>query len=504
MGLGVEELVRAAGRRNTAIFARCWREGVEPAAHQYDMAERIDGDSAYQADFWPRDHGKSEIFCISYPLRRIAEDPNIRILLVQKTATEAEKTLGVIKRELESNTRLKRFYAGHWQEAVGQRDISNALGQVEESGEREGAWQQSRIYVKRTRRGKDPTVEAVGVGGAITGGHYDVIILDDVEDDENTKTDERLRSMVAWFTGTIMQLREPHTKMVIVGTLKTNRQDIYNLVLASPVWDTFTCGAILSHSLEQIAYTPQRDAQGVVRSVTVQTPGVKTLWPQKWPIAALLLEMLASLDVAIWIREKCNDLKALQGKIFNREKFGWFSEDELMAIRQGGGFERLIQMWDTAYEEKKSSDWSVCVTAGLWQSKVYILEVYRAKLTAPQLKRAIEAQFATWQPEEIGIEDIGSGKSVIQVLESETGLPIARIDPEGRDKPARARSATIYLDAGRILLRSGMMWLPLFLSEVSMFPDDAHDDQVDALVYAVLRLMLGAGKRKVAGARSRA
>ncbi|MGV8953686.1 MAG: hypothetical protein ACOH2M_21490, partial [Cypionkella sp.] len=244
-GLGAEEMVRAAGRRNTAIFARCWREGVEPAAHQYDMAARVDGDSPYQADFWPRDHGKSEIFCISYPLRRIAEDPNVRILIVQKTATEAEKTLGVIKQEIESNAGMKRFYAEHWLATVQHRDISNALGQVDEAGKRQGAWQQSRIYAKRTRMGKDPTVEAVGVGGAITGGHYDVIILDDVEDDENTRTDERLRSMVAWFTGTIMQLREPHSKMVIVGTLKTNRQDIYNLVLASPVWDTHTCGAIL-------------------------------------------------------------------------------------------------------------------------------------------------------------------------------------------------------------------------------------------------------------------
>ena len=74
--------IRAAARRNTAIFAKCWREGVDPAAHQYEMARRIDSPSPYQADFWPRDHGKSEIFCLSYPLRRICEDPNLRILIV--------------------------------------------------------------------------------------------------------------------------------------------------------------------------------------------------------------------------------------------------------------------------------------------------------------------------------------------------------------------------------------------------------------------------------------
>ena len=116
--------LQRAGRRNSAIFAKCWR-GLEPAAHQYDMAARIDGPAAYQADFWPRDHGKSEIFCISYPLRRICEDPNVRILIVQKTATEATKTLGVIKAELEQNAPLKEFYRPHWERTVGHADICN-------------------------------------------------------------------------------------------------------------------------------------------------------------------------------------------------------------------------------------------------------------------------------------------------------------------------------------------------------------------------------------------
>lgn len=467
------------------------------------MAKRVDGSSLYQADFWPRDHGKSEIFCLSYPLRRICEDPNIRILIVQKTATEAEKTLGVIKTELETNRELKSYYRSHWEATVGHRDIANTRGSVEDDkGRKEGAWQQRRIYCKRTRRGKDPTVEAVGVGGAITGGHFDVIILDDVEDDENTKTDERIKSMVEWFTGTIMQLREPQTKIVVVGTLKTNKQDIYNIVLNSPVWDTFKTSAILSHSLTDIAYEAIRDAEtGLVTGVVVKTPNVRTLWPQKWTIEVLLFEMLASPDRAVWIREKCNDLSALAGKIFKREEFGYFSAEDLVAIEAMGGFERLFQVWDTAYEESKEADWSVCVTAGLFRFKLYILDVYRAKLAMPALNRAIVSQYELWQPEAVGIEDAASGKSALQVLEAETGLPLVRISTEGKDKPARARGITIYLEAGRVLLRSGADWLTAFLTELTMFPDDKHDDQVDAFVYVALQLLLGKGKKKKARVR---
>ena len=82
--------LRAVARQDSAIFGRVWREDIVPGPHQYEMARRVDDSTlSYQGEFWPRDHGKSEIFCTDYPLRRICEDPNVRILIVQKTATEA-------------------------------------------------------------------------------------------------------------------------------------------------------------------------------------------------------------------------------------------------------------------------------------------------------------------------------------------------------------------------------------------------------------------------------
>ena len=476
----------AAARHNTAIFARVWRRGVTPGAHQYEMARRVDDTGLmFQADFWPRDHGKSEIFCIAYPLRRICEDPNIRILIVQKTATEAEKTLGVIKQELESNGALKLYYAQHWARQAGNRDISNAGGKVALGGTRkEAAWQQRKIYVKRRRRGKDPTVEAVGVGGAVTGGHFDVIILDDVEDDENTKTPERLTQLANWFNGTILQLREPGTKTVVVGTFKTNAKDIYNTLRDNPVWSVVIRSAIVSHRLEDIQYTPVQASDGRVIGVTVQTPDVVTLWPQKWPIEALLFEMLASIR-SIWVREKLNDLRALAGKVFKREWLRYYETPEQC--------ERIIQAWDTAWEETEGADWSVCVTLGLHAGALYVLNVYRDKLETPGLLKALRAQYERWRPLEIVVEDKASGKSAIQILRVESSLPIVAISPGTKDKTARARAVTPYFESGRVFFPASAMWLEALEDELVMFPEAGHDDQVDALVYGVLRLMGNSG-----------
>lgn len=484
--------LRAAGRRNSAIFARVWREGVVPGAHQYDMAARVDdGGVLYQADFWPRDHGKSEIFCIAYPLRRICEDPNVRILIVQKTATEAEKTLQVIKTELESNAGLKGYYAAHWVATVGVRDISNAMGVVEREGRREGAWQQRRIYVKRSRRGKDPTVEAVGVGGAITGGHFDVIILDDVEDDENTRTADRLRWLHSWFGGTILQLREPHTKTVVVGTLKTAGKDLYNSVLGNPMWDCQVVSALLNRTIDEIDYAPVWDEAGKrIVDVEVRTEGVRTLWPAKWPITALLLDMLASNVRSIWIREKTNDLRAMAGKVFRRSWFRYYERNETPLA-----FERIIQVWDTAYDEDEDADWSVCITLGLFEGHVYVLDVFRERLAFHRLIPAVRAQYKRWRPERVLIEQKASGKSAFQVLQAETTLPVVEVSPGGKDKVSRARPVTVYLETGRVLFLAGAAWLDVFENELVLFPEGANDDQVDVLVYGLLELMVGGGEQ---------
>jgi predicted phage terminase large subunit-like protein len=452
------------------------------------MARRVDDEHLqYEGDFWPRDHGKSEIFCVAYPLRRVCEDPDVRILIVQKTATEAEKTLQVIKTELEKNAALKRYYADHWQQVAGQRDISNATGAVDREGRKESAWQQRRIYCKRSRVGKDPTVEAVGVGGAITGGHFDVIILDDVEDDENTKTADRLESLREWFTGTIMQLREPHTKTIVVGTLKTAAQDIYNFILGNPVWACRVVSAITSHELGQIDYLPVYGADGRLVDVDVRTPDVKTLWPARWPIKALLMEMLASIR-SIWVREKLNDLRAMSGKIFKREWFQYVERDKLPEQ-----FEIIVQAWDTAFEEKQSADWSAGVTVGMAQGKIYVLDVFRAKVEFPELVGAIKAQHGKWRPQFVVVEKRASGRSALQVLRRETTLPVIEIEPGGKDKPARARSITPYFESGRVVFVAGATWLAAFEDELTLFPEAAHDDQVDALVYAILRLLTSGG-----------
>jgi predicted phage terminase large subunit-like protein len=175
----------------------------------------------------------------------------------------------------------------------------------------------------------------------------------------------------------------------------------------------------------------------------------------------------------------------MAGKIFKRDWFHYIARGELPKQ-----FEQLVQAWDTAYEEKKSADWSVCVTAGLAQGRVYILDVYRARMEFIELISQVKSQYVKHHPQIVLVEKAASGRSALQVLKRETTLPVIETDPGGNDKQAKARSITPYFESGRIVFVAEATWLETFEDELTLFPDAAHDDQVDALVYAVLRLMM--------------
>jgi len=496
------------------------------------MAARCDNEKLlYQADFWPRDHGKTEIFVNALPLRRICEDPNVRILVVQKTATEARKAVSVIKNELEQNHLLQRNYRQHWLATVNEPNIVNKAGMIDD---KTGAWQAQRIYCKRTRTSKDPTFEGVGVGGAITGGHFDLIICDDILDDENTKTPDRCQTIINWFAGTILQLREPHTKIIVVGTLKTMLENLYSVIEENPIWNMVVHSALLSHDLDEIKYTPVTeiiDGHEQIVDVEVQTPDVKTLWPAVWPIDELLLDMIGT-PRRIWKREKLNDLTALAVRIFKSHYFRYYDPQD------PPHFYDYIQSWDTAFKDTSGAAYSVMTEWGRGTAGAFLRDIFRDKLEWSELSMAIPLLYlsAERRPEAVLIEDKASGQSAIQewqqgklretwfaelrryiqqpgaklalvrlaeAMLARPGLPHiisvpvlpVRVGSE-KDKVARAEDASVWYANGQVY-HPDPARLPLlerekveaYEEEHTTFPDGRYKDQVDSGGQAVLHLL---------------
>ena len=142
--------------------------------------------------------------------------------------------------------------------------------------------------------------------------------------------------------------------------------------------------------------------------------------------------------------------------------------------------DEIVQSWDTASKSGELNDYSVCTTWLMRNNAYYLLDLYRARLDFPALrKQAIELE-RRYRPNAVLIEDKGSGIQLIQSLrESGDIYPIA-ITPEA-DKIVRASSQSAQIEAGRVFLPQQAPWLGDFQIELAAFPNGRHDDQVDSM-----------------------
>lgn len=161
----------------------------------------------------PPFHAKSTTITMDYATYRICMNPNVRIIIISKKAEQAKKFLYGIKLRLTSS-RYAKLQAAFAPEGGFK-------------GTRGDSWTADKIYVAGRDSGeKDPTVEALGIGGQIYGARADLIIVDDAVD---------LRNVAEWSKQMDWLHQEVASrlfggKLLVVGT-RVAPQDLYSELL---------------------------------------------------------------------------------------------------------------------------------------------------------------------------------------------------------------------------------------------------------------------------------
>ena len=196
---------------------------------------------------------------------------------------------------------------------------------------------------------------------------------------------------------------------------------------------------------------------------------------------------------------------AREGAILKRAAWrffpkAWLEESELHHLPR---FQALIQSWDTAFKDRTSSDY---VVGGLWGQRgadLYLLALRRDRMSLSATKQAMRAMTEQAQqqwprlPMRILIEKSANGVEIIDELKRELRgiLPVTA----STSKIARAEAAEPALEAGNIHLPGEAApdmpagyndaMTPAFaaglIEECAVFPNGAHDDQVDMFTQAV-------------------
>ena len=180
---------------------------------------------------YPRDHYKTTIVCQSLPIHILIQSPRTNIYLPGRNGPDshillaceaqhiASKRLVWIETQFESNTMLRQFWP--------HRLWDNPRKESKK-------WNEKEMLTKGGSDKVDFSIEAVGVGGAVTGAHYDILIKDDLVTLEAANSPAVMETAKQWHTASRALTHDPDKFLeFIIGTL-WGVQDLYDDIKKDP------------------------------------------------------------------------------------------------------------------------------------------------------------------------------------------------------------------------------------------------------------------------------
>ena len=309
---------------------------------------------------------------------------------------------------------------------------------------------------------------ATSITGTLTGRGGDFIIIDDPIKPDEAQSDTTRDNVNEWYRTTLAsRLNDKRTGAIICVMQRLHQYDLAGMLIEDGGWAYLSLPAIATHNS------------------IIDLPHGRKYYRREGAVLHPARESLATLE----------QIKRDQGSIIFEAQYqqnpvpadgnmisaNWLRHvDPATATPEYG---TIIQSWDTASKDGIHNDYSVCITAKHCGNDIHVIDVFRKKLTFPELKKAAIRLVRQHKADVLLIEDAASGQQLYQTLRAESprGVPVPlKQKPEG-DKKTRLSGVSYMIEAGQLLLPKKAPWLAEFQSELLAFPNARFDDQVDAL-----------------------
>jgi phage terminase large subunit-like protein len=436
-----ELLTTSAGRRLLSAaspqFFDTYYCGMTRAAHRDRWLDTFEGTTRRAREggvkgkmliLAPRDHGKTEV-AISYATRALCLNRDVRILWISESQGQAEKRMRRISALLNSARILEDFTTAP----------AEGAGPFRDEGSK---WTNNLIYLKRQRESVDASLECIGAGGAVTGGHFDLILCDDIQDDKNTFSAGQRSKTREWWKGTIAPMLSRGGSLIVIGTRK-HHDDLFAHIMKDATYHVMHDQAIVEWP-ERYAY--QREEAGGREIITgVEVEGGRALWPEQRPLDYLLLER-HTIGARLFSREFQNEVQDDSAAPF---KMAWLDA----ALERGAGLSLgqvpsevidIVQGWDFALvtdaraAEERDTDFSVGMTWGRAENgDRYLIDIWRRRgLSMAELHTHVKAQYARFgaRVRVVAVEKNAFGELHYLGLQRSTDLPLKGHITHARNK----------------------------------------------------------------------
>jgi len=310
---------------------------------------------------------------------------------------------------------------------------------------------------------------ATGTGGTITGfgagkhrdGFGGALILDDLHKADEARSEVRRQNVIDWFQNTLESRKNSPETPIVVIMQRLHEKDIAGWLLDGgngEEWEHLCLSAI------------QEDGTA--------------LWPEKHDIETLRrMEQAAPYVFA--------------GQYLQRPAppdGGTFKPDNLQFVKAlPAGNIRWVRGWDLA-STANDGDYTAGGRLGVTEDGRYIIaNVVRGQYGADERDRILRntAQKDGVKTKVSIPQDPGqAGKSQTLYLTRQLAGFSVSASPESGDKVTRAEPFAAQVNIGNVMVLDDGTWdTDALISEMRMFPNGQHDDQIDCLSRAFSELL---------------
>ncbi|MDU8912249.1 phage terminase large subunit [Aestuariicoccus sp. MJ-SS9] len=306
---------------------------------------------------------------------------------------------------------------------------------------------------------------STSIGGTVTGRGGDIILLDDPHKPDEAASEAKRQQVIDWYRTTLLsRLNDPLSGAIVVIQQRVHEADLAGVLLEQGGWEHL--------DLQAISDAPVSIPLGSGR--TIDRDEGHLLHPERLP-RPLLERYRHELGSYAFSAQYQQRPAPIDGGLV---KWSWFKTyDRTPDLRAGY---QIVQSWDTASKADEANDYSVCTTWMVRGADAWLVDLFRARLEYPDLRRRIISEASRHKVATVLIEDAGSGTNLIQDLRRETRHNVIGIRPKN-DKATRLLAVSPQIEAGRIAVPKDAPWIADFRRELTHFPKGKHDDQVDSL-----------------------
>lgn len=408
----------------------------------------------------PRGSAKSMLVGILKTLHHIMFDEGTKVVvLVSRTQGHAINLLQTIKDTLDYGSEFRSVF-GYW----GQHSAKK--------------WSSTEIILKDGSaiicKGMGQQIRGMNIGG----NRVTLVVLDDPEDENNTRTTEAMENNLRWLLQSAIPTLDPHRgRLLVIGTPLHQRCLVYTLKDIR-TWQTL-----------HYSYWIEDDK------------GNKTsLWKEMKTVEELEEELSALEDIgraSSFYKERLCQIVGDEDQLFVQDYIKYY--DGTVEIKDKEGYLHITELngkkvsetrainiftgVDPASSTNQSADYSVIFNLGIDKDKNrFTLPYFRKRVKPLTLAEAIIKNYKKYYATKTRIESVGYQEMLRDYVRSQQYIPGVEIKENPRtSKSFRLESLQPMFASGQIYILKSQREL---VDELLMYPRGKHDDLLDGLFYS--------------------